>query len=157
MDFNLSEQHREVRERAARVAREVVAPRAAAIDREGKYPQDIFEAFRDEGFLGLAIPQELGGEGAGTLGLAVAIEEVAKYCSSSGLLLLTTRLATAGIQMAGTPEQKERYVRGVAGGRLRGAFALTEPEAGSDAANISTTAARNGHEWVLNGAKLWAG
>jgi alkylation response protein AidB-like acyl-CoA dehydrogenase len=157
VDFELSEQHRQVREKAARVAREVVAPRAAAVDREGRYPEDIFEAFRDEGLLGLAFPAEYGGAGAGTLGLAIAIEEVAKYCSSSGLLLLTTRLATAGISMAGTPEQKERYVRGVAGGRLRGAFALTEPEAGSDAANIRTTATRDGDSYVLNGTKLWAG
>ncbi len=157
MDFQLSEQSRQVRERAARVAREVVAPRAAAVDREGRYPENLFQAFRDEGLLGLAFPPEYGGEGAGTLGLAIAIEEVAKYCSSSGLLLLTTRLATAGISMAGTPEQKERYVRGVAEGRLRGAFALTEPEAGSDAANIGTTATRDGAYYVLNGTKIWAG
>lgn len=157
MDFGLSPRHQEVQARAARVAREVVAPRAAEIDREGRYPQDIFEAFRDEGLLGLAFAPELGGTGAGTLGLALAIEEVAKYCSSSGLLLLTTRLATAAIEMAGTSEQIECYVRGVAEGRLRGAFALTEPEAGSDAANVSTTARRDGDEYVLNGVKLWAG
>ncbi len=157
MDFGLNEQQRQVRDRAAALAREVVAPRAAAIDRKGTYPQDLFEAFRDAGFLGLAFPEEFGGSGAGTLGLALAIEEVAKYCSSAGLLLLTTRLATAGIQMAGTPEQRERYVRGVATGRLRGAFALTEPEAGSDAVNIATTARRDGDGWMLDGMKLWAG
>ncbi len=157
MDFGLSEQHRRVRETAARVAREVVAPRAAAVDREGVYPQDYFEAFRDAGLLGLAFPPEAGGAGAGSLGLALAIEEVAKYDSSAGLLLLTTRLATAGIAMAGTPEQQDRYVRGVAEGRLRGCFALTEPGAGSDAANIATTATRDGDGFVLNGTKLWAG
>ena len=157
MDFGLSEEQRQIRDQAAALAREVVAPRAAAIDREGKYPQDLFEAFRDAGLLGLAFPAAFGGSGAGTLGLALALEEVAKYCSSAGLLLLTTRLATAGIQMAGTPEQQERYVRGVATGRLRGAFALTEPEAGSDAANIGTTAQRDGEGWVLDGTKLWAG
>ncbi|MDP9350723.1 MAG: acyl-CoA dehydrogenase family protein, partial [Chloroflexota bacterium] len=151
MDFDLSSQQQEVRARAARMAREIVAPRAAQIDREARYPQDIFEAFRDEGLLGLAFPVELGGSGAGSLGLALAIEEVAKYCSASGLLLLTTRLATAAIEMAGTSHQREHYVRGVAEGRLRGAFALTEPEAGSDAASISTTARREDDEYVLNG------
>ncbi|MDP9373445.1 MAG: acyl-CoA dehydrogenase family protein [Chloroflexota bacterium] len=157
MDFTLSEQHQRVRETAARVAREVVAPRAAEADREGKYPEDWFEAFRDNGLLALAAPVEYGGAGAGSLGLAIAIEEVSKYDSGAGLMLLTTRLATAGIVMAGTAEQREKYVRGVAEGRLRGCFALTEPEAGSDSANIQTTATRDGDDYVLNGTKLWAG
>jgi alkylation response protein AidB-like acyl-CoA dehydrogenase len=157
MDFELSGEQRRIRETAARIAREVVAPRAAAVDREGTYPQDYFEAFRDAGLLGLAFPPELGGSGAGSLGLAIAIEELAKYDSAAGLLLLTTRLATAGILLAGTPEQREQYVRGVATGRLRGCFALTEPEAGSDAANIATTAARDGDGYRLDGTKIWAG
>ena len=157
MDFELSERHRRVRDTAARVAREVIAPRAAAVDREGRYPEDYFAAFRDNGLLGLAFDEAYGGSGDGSLGLVLAIEEVAKYCSTAGLLLLATRLATAGIMMAGTPEQKERYVRGVAEGRLRGAFALTEPGAGSDAASIAATARRDGDGYVLEGTKLWAG
>ena len=157
MDFEPSEQHRRVRELAARVAREVVAPRAAAVDREGRYPEDYFAAFRDAGLLGLGFGEEWGGGGAGTLGLAIAVEELAKYCATAGLLLLTTRLATAAVAMAGTPAQRERYLRGVASGRLRGAFALTEPGAGSDAAAITTTAARDGDGYLLNGTKLWAG
>lgn len=157
MDFALTAEQEQIRAMAGRAAREVVAPRAAESDREGRYPFDYFEAFRDSGLLGLALPVEYGGGGAGSLGLAIAIEEVSKYDSGAGLLLLTTRLATAGIVMAGTPEQKERYVRGVAEGRLRGCFALTEPEAGSDSANIAATAVRDGDEYVINGAKLWAG
>ncbi|HEY8600748.1 MAG TPA: acyl-CoA dehydrogenase family protein [Thermomicrobiales bacterium] len=157
MDFTLTAEQEQIRATAMRVAREVVAPRAAESDREGKYPFDYFEAFRDSGLLGLALPTEYGGGGAGSLGLAIAIEEVSKYDSGAGLLLLTTRLATAGIAMAGTTEQKERYVRGVAEGRLRGCFALTEPEAGSDSAHIEATAIRDGDSYVINGAKLWAG
>ena len=157
MDFALTAEHERIRETAARVAREVMAPRAAEVDRTGAYPWDYIDAFRDAGLLGLAIPREHGGAGAGSLGLAVAIEEVAKYDSAAGLLLLTTRLATAGIGMVGTDEQKDRYVRPVAEGRLRGCFALTEPTAGSDSANIATTAVREGDEYVLDGAKLWAG
>ncbi len=157
MDFTLTAEQERIRETAARVAREVIAPRAAESDREGRYPFDYFEAFRDAGLLGLALPPEWGGGGAGSLGLAIAIEEVSKYDSGAGLMLLTTRLATAGIAMAGTDEQKARYLRGVAEGRLRGCFALTEPEAGSDAANIQATAVRDGNDYVINGAKLWAG
>lgn len=157
MDFTLSEQHEQIREVAAQIAREVVAPRARAVDLEGEYPFDYFEAFRDAGLLGLAVPKEYGGSDAGTLGLALAIEEVAKYCCTAGLILLTSRLPIAGIVLAGTPEQKERYVRGVAEGRRRGCFALTEPEAGSDSAAITTTAVRDGDSYVLNGVKIWAG
>lgn len=157
MDFTLTAEQEQIRETAARIAREIVAPRAAESDREGKYPFDYFEAFHDSRLLGLALPKEYGGGGAGSLGLAIAIEEVSKYDSGAGLLLLTTRLATAGIMMAGTPEQQERYVRGVAEGRLRGCFALTEPEAGSDSAHIGATAVRDGDSYVINGAKLWAG
>jgi alkylation response protein AidB-like acyl-CoA dehydrogenase len=107
--------------------------------------------------LRLGFPEDQGGTGDGMVGLALAVEEVAKYCSSSGLLLLTTRLATSGIMIAGTPEQQDHYVRGVAEGRLRGCFALTEPETGSDSAAITTTATREGDEYVINGTKLWAG
>ena len=157
MDFTLNAQQEQIRSLAARLAREVVAPRAAAVDREGTYPEDYFTAFRDAGLLGTGFPKEYGGSGGGTLGLAIAIEEVAKYCCTAGLVLLTTRLPVVGIQLAGTPEQKERYVRGVAEGRLRGCFALTEPEAGSDSASIATTAVRDGDSYVLNGIKMWAG
>lgn len=157
MDFELTPEQQQIRETAARVAREVVAPRAAEADREGRYPEDYFAAFRDAGLLGLGLPTEYDGGGAGALGLALAVEEVAKYDSGAALILLVTSLTTAGILLAGTAAQKERYVRGVATGRLRGCFALTEPGAGSDAANIEATAVRDGDEYVLNGTKIWAG
>ncbi|MFN8541633.1 MAG: acyl-CoA dehydrogenase family protein [Thermomicrobiales bacterium] len=157
MDFTLSPEQQRIKETAARVAREVIAPRAAASDREGTYPEDYMMAFREAGLLGLALPREYGGGGAGTLGLALAVEEVAKYDSGAGLLLLLTRLITASITMAGSEEQKQRYVRGVATGTLRGCFALTEPEAGSDAASIATTATRDGGDYLITGTKIWAG
>jgi acyl-CoA dehydrogenase len=157
MDFQLSPEHQQIKERAAQVAREVIAPRAAASDREGTYPEDYMAAFRETGLLGLGLPREYGGGGAGTMGLALAVEEVAKYDSGAGLLLLLTRLITASITMAGSEEQKQRYVRGVATGKLRGCFALTEPDAGSDAANIATVATRDGDGYRLTGTKIWAG
>ncbi|HZG69612.1 MAG TPA: acyl-CoA dehydrogenase family protein [Herpetosiphonaceae bacterium] len=157
MDFELSAVHQEIREHARRIAREVIAPRAAEIDERGVYPHGIFAAFRVAGLLGLSFAGEYGGTGAGTLGLALATEEVGKYCQSSALILLLTRLSTAAIMLGGTEEQKQRYGRGVAEGVLKGAFALTEPQAGSDAAAIGTTARLEDGAWVLDGQKRWAG
>lgn len=157
MDFELSTMHQEIREHVRKLAREVVAPRAAEIDERGTYPHETFAIFRDAGLLGLSFAPEYGGTGAGTLGLALATEEVGKYCQNSALILLLTRLSTAAIMIGGSEEQKQHYGRGVAEGRLKGAFALTEPQAGSDAAAITTVAQRQGDEWILNGAKRWAG
>lgn len=157
MEFELSPHHQQVRATARRIARELIAPQAAAIDEQGTYPHHVFAAFREAGLLGLAFPAEYGGSGAGTLGLALATEEVGKYCQSSALILLLTRLSTAAIMLGGSQAQKQCYARGVATGELKGAFALTEPGAGSDAAAIQTTARREGDSWVLNGQKRWAG
>lgn len=157
MNFELSAIHEEVRARARQVAREFVAPRAAAIDAAGVYPHDVFAACRDAGLLGLSFPPELGGGGTGTLGLALATEEVGKYCQNSALILLLTRLSTAAIMLGGSPAQQQRYGGGVASGTLKGAFALTEPHAGSDAAAITTTARRSADGWLLSGQKRWAG
>ncbi len=157
MDFELSAVHQEIREHARRLARELIAPRAAEIDERGTYPHEIFAAFREAGLLGLSFGEEYGGAGAGTLGLALATEEVGKYCQSSALILLLTRLSTAAMMLGGTEEQKQRYGRGVAQGVLKGAFALTEPQAGSDAAAIGTTARLKDGAWVLDGQKRWAG
>ena len=96
-----------------RLAQDKVKPRARQIDKEGAYPTDLFEAFRDAGLLGLCIPVEYGGSGAGILGLALAIEEVAKYSNTAALMLLLTRLPTGPVLIAGTEEQKERYLPGI--------------------------------------------
>ena len=108
MDFELSDKHKEVRERARQVAREVVAPQAAEIDARGTYPHEVFAAFREAGLLGLSFPPDYGGSGAGTLGLALATEEVGKYCQSSALILLLTRLSTAAMMLRGREAQKKR-------------------------------------------------
>ncbi len=156
MDFELSPAHKRVQTTARRVAREVVAPRAAAIDEEEKYPDDVFAAFRESGLLGLAFPKEYGGGGEGTLALSLAIEEVAKYCCSSGLILLLAALSTRPILIAGTEEQKRKWLPPIAKGELKASFLLTEPTAGSDAANIQTTAVRDGDHYILNGTKSYA-
>ena len=155
MDFELSETHRLIQSTARRVAREIVAPRAAEIDAEAKYPQDVFEAFRETEILGLGFPEQYGGSGAGILALALAIEEVAKYCCASGLILLLTQLPTRPILIGGTEEQKQRWLTPVARGEMRASFCLTEPDTGSDAANMKTRAVLDGDSYVLNGEKVY--
>ena len=139
MDFELSEEHRLIRETVRRVAREVVAPRAAEIGETDEYPQDIFEAFRELGLLGLTMPEQYGGSGAGVMGAAIAIEEVAKYCCASGLIIMLSTLGTRPILIGGTEEQKQRWVAPVARGELRASFSLSEPSVGSDAAGLQAS------------------
>ena len=157
MEFAFSPRHEEIRTVARRVRETVIAPRAAVIDATGEYPHDIFAALQEAGLFGLIFPREYGGSGDGTLGMAVAIEEVARACCSSGLLLLLARLATIHIEIAGTEEQKARYLRGVATGQMKGAFGISEPEVGSDSGAIRTAAIRDGDAYILTGRKKWAG
>jgi len=155
MDYELSDAHKLIRDTARRVAREKVAPRAAELDETGEYPQDIFAAYKDVGLLGLSIPQEYGGSGAGFLALALAVEEVAKYCNSSALILLLSALSTQPINLGGSEEQKRQWLPRSAAGEIRGAFCLTEPNAGSDAAAIESRARRDGDDYVIDGEKVY--
>lgn len=155
MDFSFSDEQRAVVELARQVAKERVAPRAAEIDRTEEYPFDLFETFRETGLLGIAVPEEYGGAGLGTTGLVLAVEEVAKYCCSSGLMLLLSRLPLAPIMLGGSSDQKRRYASAIASGEMRGAFCLSEPDAGSDSAAIRTRAVRRGDTYIINGTKNW--
>ena len=155
MDFELSEEHKLIRDTARRIARERVAPRAAEVDATEEYPHDIFDVFRQAGLLGLSIPEEYGGSGAGFLALCLAIEEVTKYCCASGIILLLSGLSTQPILIGGTEEQKKGYPGAVARGDSKGAFCLTEPNAGSDAAAIEARARRDGDDYILNGEKCF--
>jgi alkylation response protein AidB-like acyl-CoA dehydrogenase len=155
MDFQLSDTQKLIQDTARRIAREKVAPRAAEIDDTEEYPDDIYQAFKDVGFTGLTIPQEYGGSGAGTLALCLAVEEVAKYCCSSGLILLLSALASQPILIGGSEDQKRRWAGAIATGEMRASFCLTEPSTGSDAANLRATAVRDGDEYVLNGEKSY--
>ena len=139
-----------------RLAQDKVKPRARAIDKDAAYPQDLFDAFRDAGLLGLCIPTDYGGSGAGILGLAVAIEEVAKYSNAAALMLLLTRLPTGPLLIAGTEAQKEKYLIAIAEGTQRAAFGLSEPQAGSDVMGMRTRGVPDGGGgWILNGTKCW--
>ncbi|MEX2236635.1 MAG: acyl-CoA dehydrogenase family protein [Dehalococcoidia bacterium] len=155
MDYELSEEHKLIRDTARRIARDVVAPRAAEIDLSEEYPEATFQTYREAGLLGLAIPEEYNGSGAGTLGLALAVEEVSKYCNASGLMLLLSALPTKPIIIGGTEDQKKEIVGRVATGEIRGAFCLTEPDVGSDPANMKSRAVRDGDDYVINGEKSY--
>ena len=158
MDFELSPELAELQQTVRRLAQDKVKPRAREIDTTGAYPQDLFEVFRDAGLLGLCIPDAYGGSGAGILGLTLAIEEVAKYSNTAALMLLLTRLPTGPVMIAGSEEQKQRYLPGVATGALRGAFGLSEPQAGSDVMGMRTRAVPDPDAaggWVLTGTKCW--
>jgi alkylation response protein AidB-like acyl-CoA dehydrogenase len=162
VDFDLSEEIEALQTSVRRLAQDKVKPRARAIDKDGTYPKDVFEAFRDAGLLGLCLPTEYGGSGAGILGLAIAIEEVAKYSNAAALMLLLTRLPTGPVMIAGTEAQKARYLPGIADGSLRAAFGLSEPQAGSDVMGMRTKGVPEegagsgaGSGWILNGTKCW--
>jgi alkylation response protein AidB-like acyl-CoA dehydrogenase len=141
----LTEEQREIRELVRTLARERVAPRAAAIDESHEFPWDVVELFREHELFGLLFDEEWGGSGTGTLLALVAIEEVSKVCATSGLLL--------AVQELGSQAQKEAYLPRLASGEWLPAYALTEAGSGSDSAAMRTTAVRDGDEYVLNGGK----
>src|SRR3979490_2256286 len=143
MDFALPEELVELQTTVRRIAQDKVRSRAREIDETGEYPQDLFEVFRDAGLLGLCIPDEYGGSGAGILGLALAIEEVAKYSNTAALMLLLCRLPTGPVLIAGSEAQKQQYIRPIATGEQRAGFGLSEPQAGSDAVGMRTKAVRD--------------
>jgi hypothetical protein len=155
MQFELTEEQRLIQETARRIAKERIAPRAAELDETGEYPHDIYAAFREVGLLGLTIPQEYGGSGAGTLPLALAVEEAAKYCCASGLMLLLSALPTHPILLGGSERQKQEWLPRAARGEIKGAYCLTEPNAGSDASAIESRAARDGDDYLLTGEKVF--
>jgi acyl-CoA dehydrogenase len=134
---------------------EQVAPRAAEIDAKAEYPWDIRRLFAEHDLLGLPFPEEYGGTGTGHLMLNIAVEEVARACASSALILMVQELGTLPIRLFGGDELKQRFLPRCASGEWAAAFALSEAEAGSDVASMRTFAERDGDEWVINGEKTW--
>src|SRR5438045_1002603 len=137
------------------VAREKIAPRSAEIDERAEYPWDVRRLLAEQDILGLPFPTEYGGTGTGTLMLNMAVEEIAKVDASCALILMVQELGTLPIQLFGSDELKERFLPRCATGEWSPAFALSEPEAGSDPAGMKTTAVQDGDEWVINGTKNW--
>jgi acyl-CoA dehydrogenase len=142
-------------EMIAQLARERIAPRSAEIDEKAEYPWDIRRLLGEQDILGLPFPVEFGGMGTGVLMLNMAIEELAKVDAACALILMVQELGTLPIQLYGSDELKERILPRCATGEWSPAFALSEPEAGSDPAGMQTHAVLDGEEWVINGTKNW--
>ncbi len=156
MDFELNEEQRMIRDTVRDFAQKEIAPLARHTDETGEFPWETFKKMAELGLMGLPFPEEYGGAGADTVSYALAVEEIAAACGSTALTYAAhVSLASAPIYMFGTEEQKRKYLVPLAQGEFLGAFALTEPQSGSDAAGLRTTAIRDGDSWVLNGQKMW--
>ena len=156
MDFELGKEQREIRDRAAEFADREVAPRAAELDREDRFPRETFEKLADVGFMGLCVPEEYGGAGTDFLSYVLLLEEISRADAGVGVTLAVhTSAGTLPILLYGDEGQKARWVPDLARGEKIGCFALTEPEAGSDAAAIATSAERDDGGYRLSGNKEW--
>jgi alkylation response protein AidB-like acyl-CoA dehydrogenase len=153
--YEIPQEALDLRDMVRRLAQERIAPRAGEIDRGGEYPWDIRELLASHDVLGLPFAGEYGGTGTGTLVLQMAVEELAKADASCALMLMVQELGTLPIQLFGSEEQKQKWLPKCASGEWSPAFALSEPEAGSDPAAMRTSAVRDGDEWVINGQKSW--
>src|ERR671933_409287 len=153
--YALTDEQRDFRDTIRQIVAERVAPRAAEIDATAEYPWDVRRLFAEHDLLGLPFASEYGGTGTGTLMLNVAIEEVARACASSALILMIQELGTLPIQLFGSEELKQRFLPRCASGEWSPAFALSEPDAGSDPGGMRTRAHREGSEWVIDGTKNW--
>ncbi|WP_319463072.1 acyl-CoA dehydrogenase family protein [Micromonospora sp. RTP1Z1] len=153
--YRLPEEHEAIREAVREVCAAKVAPHAAEADETGEFPKASYDALRAADFHAPHIPVEYGGAGADALATAIVIEEVARACASSSLIPAVNKLGTMPLILAGSEELKRRYLTPVAAGDAMFSYCLSEPEAGSDAASMTTRAVRDGDHWVLNGVKRW--
>jgi alkylation response protein AidB-like acyl-CoA dehydrogenase len=156
IDFSLSEEMLEIQSRARTFAQKEILPIAAEYDRKATVPPGIVEKAKRAGLLNVTIPREYGGMGYGALQSAIIAEELGAACSGISITILVNGLALTPIQLFGSDEQKETFLRPVAEGAKLAAFCLTEREAGSDAGSIQTTALPDGDDYVINGTKCYA-
>jgi len=155
MNYFLTEEQEMIKELAAKVADEKIAPVAIQYDEEGKFPDDIVKVLAESDLCGVYIPEEYGGLGGGTLEMALVVQELSRACAGIALAFAGTALGTYPIIMFGSDEQKTKYLPDIAAGNKLAAFGLTEANAGSDAAGIATMAVTDGDEYILNGTKQW--
>ena len=156
MDFELTEEQKMIQGTAREFAAREIAPKAAELDKTGRWPSEIVVKMAELGLMGVAIPQEHGGAGMDSLAYALAMEEISAACASCGVIMsVNNSLFCDPVYKFGTDEQKKRVLEPVASGRKLGCFGLTEPMSGSDAQTMVTSAERTGGGFVLNGAKNW--
>ena len=153
--YKLSEDHEAIREAVREVVDAKIAPHAADVDANARYPQEAHDALVATDFFAPHIPEEYGGVGADALATAIVIEEVARGCMSSSLIPAVNKLGSMPVQIGGSEEIKQKYFPAVASGESGFSYGLSEREAGSDTASMKTRAVRDGDDWVLNGVKTW--
>ena len=156
MDLELAPEHANFRAAVRELAQDVVQPLAAEVDRDHRFPHESVRAAAESGLLGVLVPREHGGAGLDALAFAICIEELAQACASTAVIVdVHTSVGTEPILLFGDEAQKRRWLPRLAAGELLGAFALTEPASGSDAASLKTAARRHGSDYVLNGTKTF--
>jgi butyryl-CoA dehydrogenase len=155
MDFILSDDQKMLRDTVRRIAESKFAPIAAEIDEQEIFPKESVKILAENGLLGVQIPEEYGGAGAGSLALVLVVEEIARVCASTSVILTTQALASDPLLLAGSEEQKNNYLYRLASGSCLGACGITEPGAGSDVAGMKTVAKKTKDGYILNGAKMF--
>jgi butyryl-CoA dehydrogenase len=156
MELELTDEHKLVQKTAGDFAKNEVLPKAAEIDRNHRHPTELVQRMAELGFLGIAVPEQYGGAGMDTIAYALALEEISRACASTGVIMsVNNSLVCDPILKFGSEEQKREFLTPLAAGKKLGCFALSEPEAGSDAAAQKTVARRDGGDWVINGIKNW--
>jgi alkylation response protein AidB-like acyl-CoA dehydrogenase len=153
--YRLSDEHEALREAVHDLATKEIAPHAAAVDEEGRYPSEAHTALTKAGFHAVIIPEEYGGQGADELAGCIVIEEVARVCASSSLIPAVNGLGMTPILLSASDELKKQVLPSIASGEAMISYGLSEREAGSDAAAMKTRARRDGDDWVLDGTKCW--
>jgi len=155
MSYDLTEEQQMLKDTVARIAKEQIAPGAEKRDEEAKFPWDMVEVLRENALFGADFPEKYGGSEMGLFSLCLIIEEIAKVCASTSVILMVHELGTMPIMLAGTDDQKEKYFPKFATGEQLVAFGLTESNAGSDVSGIKTKAVKDGEDYVINGTKTF--
>lgn len=153
--YRLSEEHEALRDAVRALAEKEIAPHAAEVDEQARFPHEAKNALVKAGFQAVHIPEEYGGQGADELAACIVIEEVARVCASSSLIPAVNGLGSVPILLSASEELKKQVLPSIAAGEAMISYALSEREAGSDAASMKTRARRDGDDWVLNGTKCW--
>jgi alkylation response protein AidB-like acyl-CoA dehydrogenase len=153
--FQLSDEHNELRTVLRALCEKEIAPYAAEVDAQARYTDEALAALDGSGFSAVFIPEQYGGQGADAVAACIVIEEVARVCASSSLIPICNKLGTTGLLMRGSEELKQKVLPSIAAGEATASYALSEREAGSDAASMRTRAVADGDDWILNGTKCW--
>jgi len=151
----ITEEHRELRSAVRQWADAEVAPHAAAADRDAAFPEESWRSYVKNGWVRMQFPSEYGGDGADAVSCAILVEEISRACASSSLFVLISKLGTIPVQHWGSDDLKSRYLPGIAAGEIQASYCLSEADAGSDVASMTTRAVREGDEYVITGAKAW--